>query len=158
MQIQTSLADYALLTAMLAPALFMTATGSLILSANNRLARIVDRLRDLVDMEDDDPVDRQFLDRQIERQRLRCSIILRAGRLLYLALSAFVGTSLGLAVDGATASVDLRLLPTGLAVAGVLLMLVACLALSRESGMAAASMNDEIEHVRRKRKQRRAAS
>ncbi len=156
MPMQTSLAHYAILTAMLAPALFMTATGSLILSANNRLARIVDRLRELVDADDGDPDDQQFLDRQIERQRLRCGIILRAGRLLYLALSAFVGTSLALAFDGAIANVDLRLLPTGLAVIGVLLMLVACLSLSRESGMAAASMNDEIEHVRRKRIRRRA--
>lgn len=157
MPIQTSLAHYAILTAMLAPALFMTATGSLILSANNRLARIVDRLRVLVEMEDTDPVEQTFLDRQIERQRQRCNIILRAGRLLYLALSAFVGTSLSLAIDGATA-IDLGLLPTGLAVTGVLLMLVACLTLSRESGMAMAAMNDEITHGHAQRIRRRGVS
>jgi hypothetical protein len=33
---------------MLAPALFMTATASLLVSANNRLARVVDRLRALI--------------------------------------------------------------------------------------------------------------
>ena len=37
-------AHYAILTAMLAPAFFLTATASLILSANNRLARVVDML------------------------------------------------------------------------------------------------------------------
>ena len=39
---------YSILTAMLAPALLMAATGSLLLSANNRLARVVDRLRILL--------------------------------------------------------------------------------------------------------------
>ena len=44
--------DYAILTAMLAPAFFLTATGSLLISASNRLARVVDRLRQLMkDME-----------------------------------------------------------------------------------------------------------
>ena len=49
MPLSSSLAHYQILTAMLAPALFMTATSSLIMSANNRLARIVDRLRHLLD-------------------------------------------------------------------------------------------------------------
>ena len=44
------------LTAMLAPAFFLTATASLLLSANNRLARIIDRtralLRELPDIQD----------------------------------------------------------------------------------------------------------
>ena len=39
---------YTILTAILAPALLMAATGSLLLSANNRLARVVDRLRILL--------------------------------------------------------------------------------------------------------------
>ena len=34
---------YQVLTSMLAPALFLAATGSLLISANNRLARVVDR-------------------------------------------------------------------------------------------------------------------
>ena len=41
-------AHYAVLTAMLAPAFFLTATASLLLSANNRLARIIDRPRTLL--------------------------------------------------------------------------------------------------------------
>ena len=41
-------AHYAILTAMLAPAFFLTATASLLLSANNRLARIIDRARTLL--------------------------------------------------------------------------------------------------------------
>ena len=51
----SALGHYAILTAMLAPAFFLTATASLLLSANNRLARIIDRartlLRELADIE-----------------------------------------------------------------------------------------------------------
>ena len=39
---------YQILSSMLAPALLMAATASLLVSANNRLARVVDRLRSLV--------------------------------------------------------------------------------------------------------------
>ena len=46
--LQTALSHYAILTAMLAPALLMAATASLLVSANNRLARVVDRLRALI--------------------------------------------------------------------------------------------------------------
>ena len=57
-QFQSALAHYAILTAMLAPALLMAATASLLTSANARLARVVDRLRALmVSWEFDAPED-----------------------------------------------------------------------------------------------------
>lgn len=130
---------YGILLAMLAPALFMTASASLLQSANNRLARVVDRLRTL--MADQGgaalPVAR------IALQRRRCRLILRACRLLYLALAAFVGTSLAVAADTV---LDHRLvhLPTVLAVCGVLLVLSACLYLSREAGLAVRALDQEL--------------
>jgi hypothetical protein len=39
--------NYAALTVMITPALFMTASGSLIISTSNRMSRIVDRIRQL---------------------------------------------------------------------------------------------------------------
>ena len=66
-----SLAHYAILTAMLAPAFFLTATAALLTSANARLARIIDRaralLRDLTGC--DDPETRALLERRIVVQR-----------------------------------------------------------------------------------------
>ncbi|MBX3724615.1 MAG: DUF2721 domain-containing protein [Xanthomonadales bacterium] len=125
---------------MLAPALFMTASASLLQSANNRLARVVDRLRTL--MADQGAADLPAA--RVALQRRRCSLILRACRLLYLALAAFVGTSLAVAADTV---LDHRLvhLPTVLAVCGVLLVLSACLYLSREAGLAVRALNQEIE-------------
>ena len=43
-----ALSHYAILTAMLAPAFFLTATASLLMSANNRLALVIDRLRQVL--------------------------------------------------------------------------------------------------------------
>jgi uncharacterized membrane protein len=146
-------AHYAVLTAMLAPAFFLTATASLLLSANNRLARIIDRartlLRELVDVETEE--ERRLYEMRIRLQRRRSLIILRAGQLLYGAISCFVGTSLAVAVD---TFVEHRLggLPTWLAAIGVLAMLAASLLLARESTLAVTAINEEMDHRHVKKK------
>ena len=146
---------YGILLAMLAPALFMTATASLLQSANNRLARVVDRLRTLMRdsaLPDEQRTDRDaFYTAQIVRQRLRSRLILRASRLLYLALAAFVGTSLTVAADSLFGHA-FEYLPTGLAMAGVLLVLLACLNLSREAGLAVRALDMELDLFEDKRR------
>jgi hypothetical protein len=140
---------YAILTAMLAPAFFLTATASLLLSANARLSRIIDRARTLLAqlsaMQSDCAQERAMLERRIALQRRRSLIILRAGQLLYTAISFFVGTSLAVAAD---TFFDHRLggLPTALAALGVLAMLAASLLLARESTLAVTAINEEMDH------------
>ncbi len=99
-----SYGPYAILTAMLAPAFFLTATASLLMSANTRLARVVDRLRSLLhelnSVEAEGAADRELLDRRILKQRRRTQLILRGSQLLYVAISSFVATSLFVAIDG----------------------------------------------------------
>src|SRR3970282_2144091 len=71
---------YAILTAMLAPAFFLTATASLLMSANSRLARVVDRLRSLLhelESVESDGTQRDLLDRRIVQQRQRTQWIPR---------------------------------------------------------------------------------
>ena len=46
------LPNYAALSAMITPAIFLTANGSLIISTSNRMSRIVDRIRVLNDLAD----------------------------------------------------------------------------------------------------------
>ena len=130
---------YAILTAMLAPAFFLTATASLLLSANNRLARIIDRARSLL------------IEYPLALQRQRSLIILRAGQLLYVAISFFVGTSLTVAADSFL-NYRLGLFPTLLAALGVLAMLAASILLSRESTLAVTAINEEMDHRHVKRK------
>ena len=45
--------NYATLSAMITPAIFMTANGSLIISTSNRMSRVVDRIRVLNDRGDE---------------------------------------------------------------------------------------------------------
>lgn len=125
-----NLGHYAILTSMLAPALLMAATASLLISANARLARVVDRLRALIVAWEDDAPDRAERAVQIQRHRGRAQLVLRACQMLYAGLGAFVVTSLSLAVD-AFLGFRLGVLPTVLAVIGVSFLLFASLAMGR---------------------------
>lgn len=136
---------YAILTAMLAPAFFLTATAALLASANARLARVVDRLRSLIVAWEEEAPDRAERAAQISRHRQRAHLVLRACQMLYAALASFVGTSLTLAID---AFIGFRMgaLPTLLAVAGVLFLLAASFSLWREVSLSVRSFDDELDH------------
>lgn len=140
-------AHYAVLTAMLAPAFFLTATASLLMSANNRLARIIDRLRAVLKEleETDDPQYRTVLDARIGVQRRRSVLVLRGSQLLYAAITFFVLTSLAIAAD-ATLGYRAGQLPTALAALGVLSLFASSVFLSRESMLAVQAINDEMDH------------
>ena len=151
--------SYAALSAMITPAIFLTATGSLIISTSNRMSRIVDRIRTLNDL--GDSIDRgdtkldllperlAHLDDQIRRLEWRSDRIRYTLSMLYVALATFVGTSLTLAVDTiignrhVTSSVA-----TALSVAGVALMLLASVNLVREARAALSSNHREIRFYR----------
>ena len=142
---------YAILGAMLAPAFFLTATGSLLMSANNRLARVIDRARILIrELEDErDEAERHSLESRIALQRWRSRIILRGSQLLYAAITCFVGTSLTVAGD-AFFGYRFGTLPTGLAALGVLALLASSLLLARESALAVDAIDVELEHASRR--------
>ena len=142
---QTDALDhYAILTAMLAPALLMAATASLLVSANARLARVVDRLRTLIVAWEQDAPDRIGRDQQIQRHRQRAQLVLQACQMLYAALGGFVGTSLGLAVD-AFLGFRLGVLPTALAIIGVSFLLLASIAMGREVRLSVRSFDQELD-------------
>ncbi|WP_058834595.1 DUF2721 domain-containing protein [Luteimonas abyssi] len=151
-----SLGQYAILTAMLAPAFFLTATAGLLTSANARLARVIDRARNLMRelADNQDPEDRKIIEARIALQRTRSRLILRASQLLYVAISCFVGTSLSVAGDAFLG--HLQHLPTVLAVLGVLAMLTSSVLLAREASLAVAAVNHEMDdaHARAHRLRR----
>jgi len=145
-----SLAHYAILTAMLAPAFFLTATAALLGSANARLSRIIDRarnlLKDLAASEDEE--ERAMLEQRITVQRRRSLIILRASQLLYVAITCFVATSLLVAGDSFFNHV-FGPWPTIMAVLGVLSMFGSSLLLASEASMAVRAVNDEMDDAHR---------
>jgi len=149
--------NYAALTAMITPALFMTASGSLIISTSNRMSRIVDRIRQLNELSDglsrgmtdlDFPASRlDHVGDQLERLVWRSDRIRLALTLLYQAMAMFVGTSLTMAIDALIGNY-LVALPTSLAIGGVTLLLVACIQLTREARAALRSNRVEIDFFR----------
>lgn len=147
MPFNPALEHYAILAAMLAPAFFLTATASLLGTANSRLARVIDRLRNILKEleETTDPEYRQVLERRIDIQRRRSRLVLRGSQLLYVAISCFVGTSLAVAAD-ALIGYRVAALPTVLAALGVLAMFAASLYLSRESNLAVGVIGEEMDH------------
>ena len=98
--------QYETLTAMITPAIFLTANGSLIISTSNRMSRVVDRIRVLNDLSDklcrgETNLDyaQNRLDHahdQLDRLVWRSDRIRYALVALYLAFGAFVGRSLAL--------------------------------------------------------------
>lgn len=144
MSLPASIDHHVVLGAMLAPALLMAATGSLLISANARLARVVDRLRALIVAWEQDAPDRAERDSQISRHRRRAALVLRACRLLYAALGCFVGTSLGLAAD-ALLGFRLDAVPTALAVLGMLCLLAASIAMGLEVSLSVRSFDEELD-------------
>lgn len=144
---------YLTLSAMITPALFLTANGSMILSTSNRMSRIVDRVRILLDLNDQlcrGRTDHDFvLERrnhvllQLEHLEWRSGQVRNALTLLYTAFASFVGTSMALAIDVLLGN-KFPGIPTALAMLGVSLMLVASVNLIREARRALQTNREEI--------------
>jgi hypothetical protein len=149
--------SYETLSAMITPAIFLTANASLIISTSNRMSRVVDRIRVLNDLADKLCRGAADLDYTVERldhihdqlrglewrnDRIRIALIA-----LYVAFASFVGTSLALAIDAAM-NRSLIVLPTILAVVGVSLLLFASLSLVREALKALRTNRLEIRFYR----------
>jgi hypothetical protein len=156
---------YATLSAMITPAIFLTANGSLIISTSNRMSRVVDRIRVLNDLAD--RLGRGATDLDFPQERLAhvqdqlAQLVWRGSRIryaltaLYMAFGMFAGTSLALAIDVWTGNL-LVALPTLLAVLGVGLMLFACVNMVREAILALQSNRLEIGFFRHLQERRKA--
>ena len=154
MPLSDTLAHPTVIGAMLAPALLMAATGSLLISANARLARVVDRLRLLVLGEGDPdgvapPLPEH--EKQIAEHRRRAALVLRACWMLYVALGCFIGTSLALA-GSVLAEARIGIAATVLAILGMGSLLGAAVAMGREVSMAVRSLDAELDAALAKRR------
>jgi hypothetical protein len=127
-------------TAMIAPALFLTATGSLLISTSNRMGRIVDRIRAIVSMCESGQLEqldfssyrRKHAIDELRHLHTRSNRVMVAVTMLYMALSAFAATSMAIAIN-LIAGHFLDALPVVCAVTGVGLLLVACINLVLEA-------------------------
>ena len=146
----------AVLTAMITPAVLISACGALIFSTSSRLGRVVDRVRFLTakfeELARDPASDDMFAERrvlifgQLRRQTTRAMLIQRAMVAFYLALGIFVATSIAVAVVGVIAQ-SLTWLAVIMGLAGALVMLVGTLFLIVESRLALGAITSEMDFV-----------
>ncbi len=127
---------------MITPALLILASASLIATALVRLARIVDRVRKLSEPGG------AFNEDELARHERRANLALVAVAVLFAAVVAFVASGIAIPIDRATGD-RLIWLPVGLALFGMLLIVIGAGSMVLECGYSAAQIRDEIESLRR---------
>jgi Protein of unknown function (DUF2721) len=153
--IPDSVAGLSVLTAMITPAVLILACGTLITSTAGRLARIVDRVRVLSQAYEHltlDEGDVAFaherlaeIERQIASHAQRGRLIQGSLTSFYVALGFFVATSISLAL--VMLAPLLAWLSSFLGLVGTLIVFYGCVLLIRETRMALASVNSEMDFV-----------
>jgi hypothetical protein len=143
------------LTAMITPALLISATGSLVLSTSTRLGRVVDRVRELevrlsnlIVVEDKNaiPLYEKRIDtivNLLDKVTTRARILQRAMSAFYYGLGVFILTSVTIAVAGIFNIY--RWLPIPVGIVGILFLLYGSILMLLETRMATATVNAEMD-------------
>jgi hypothetical protein len=146
----------AVLTAMITPAVLISACGALIFSTSTRMGRVVDRVRLLSErfekLAQNPEQDDMFQERwalifsQLDRQTSRARLLQRAMASFYAALSVLVATSVAIAILAAVAH-NYTWIAVVLGLVGSLFMLYASVLLVVESRMALGAITSEMDFV-----------
>ncbi len=144
------------LTAMITPALLISATGSLVLSTSTRLGRVVDRVRDLeqrlselitTDEKESIPLYEKRVDTVVsllDKVTSRARILQRAMGTFYYGLGFFVLTSVSIAIVGIFPAVY-RWLPIPIGIVGIMYLAWGSVLMLKETRMATATVNAEMD-------------
>jgi hypothetical protein len=145
----------AFLTAMITPALLISATGTLVLSTSTRLGRVIDRVRELerrlAELITTDEKEQIVLyEKRVEavfdlldKVTTRSRILQRALFTFYAGLLMFVLTSLTIGIAGILNHYAWVPIPVGLI--GILFVFVGSVLMMQESRMATATVNTEMD-------------
>lgn len=143
------------LTAMITPALLISATGSLVLSTSTRLGRVVDRARALevrlgeliyVEHEDEVPLYEKRLEvimDLLDKVTSRSRILQRAMGAFYYGLGFFILTSVTIALAGILNIYKWMPIPVG--IVGIMFLFYGSLLMLKETRMATATINAEMD-------------
>lgn len=150
-----ALSSSRILTAMITPAVLISACGTLIFSTSARLGRIFDRVNSLKgEMEGvlagklSHPEERMaFLKMQVEKQRVRARLMQKALAALYTATALFVAASLGIAINTAYGSSDTSWVAIVIALSGGLFLFAASAILLYESRHNLTFINRHIDFI-----------
>jgi hypothetical protein len=145
---------FAVLTAIVAPAILTNACSVLALGTSNRVARVVDRTRvltaELVKLAPAEAGSATRL-RQIQRLRTRARLLMSALRLIYAALGSFAACALISVVGALATSYDLPLLfhasafvALSIGLGAVTALVVGCTKMVAETRLALVGMGEEV--------------
>lgn len=148
----------AVLSAMITPAVLISACGSLLLTTSQRLSRVIDRTRKIADLlealagdPEGEPLRgerRQLLLEQLGTAAHRARLLQRAISCLYLTLSVFVGTSVAIGIVS-VGGYAYTWLPIVLGIAGAAMLFAGSLLLIAETRLALRAVNREMDFVLR---------
>ncbi|MFL6467792.1 MAG: DUF2721 domain-containing protein [Pyrinomonadaceae bacterium] len=149
------------LTAMVTPALLISATGSLVLSTSTRLGRVVDRVRALeerlsaliyVENKESIPLYEKRVEVVVElldKVTTRSRILQKAMGAFYYGLMFFILTSVSIAVAGFSVVYTWipfpRWIPIPIGVVGIMFLFYGSILMLRETRMATATVNAEMD-------------
>lgn len=143
------------LTAMVTPALLISATGSLVLSTSTRLGRVIDRVRHLEDRLSeliylDNKAEVPLYEKRVEvivdlldKVTSRSRILQRAMEMFYYGLGMFVLCSVTIAI--AAIFNNVRWLPIPIGIVGIMFLFIGTVLMIRETRMATATVNAEMD-------------
>jgi hypothetical protein len=145
------------LTAMITPALLISASGSLVLSTSTRLGRVIDRARDLIErldvlilMEDKDsmPYHTRRLEANfdlLDKVTSRARILQRAMVAFYRGLALYVLTSVSI---GISILIPVAIwVPVPVGIIGILFTFYGSVLMMWEAGMATTTVNTEMDYT-----------
>lgn len=145
------------LTAMVTPALLISATGSLVLSTSTRLGRVVDRVRslevrlgELIYLDEAEQKDVPLYEKRVEvivdlldKVTSRSRILQKAMGAFYYGLGLFVLTSVTIAIAGLFNTY--RWIPIPVGIVGIMFLFYGSVLMLRETRMATATVNAEMD-------------
>lgn len=144
------------LTAMITPAVLISACGAMILSTSLRLGRVADRVRALSEKLEDFAHGEQEITHRKERSLAiftqlgkltkRARILQRAIVIFYATLGTFVATSVSIGIVAAV-GVQIGWLPLIGGIAGACLLFLGSLTLIYEARLALETINSEMDFV-----------
>jgi hypothetical protein len=147
----------AVLTAMITPAVLISACGTMILSTSTRLGRIVDRVRSLSDrLEELNQSDErgetararlEMIFEQLDKLTSRSRILQRCMVTFYLSLGMFVATSVAIGVVAFSGRPRYNLIPVGLGIAGACFLFYGSILLILEARLALSTIHSEMDYI-----------
>lgn len=145
-----------ILTAMITPAVLISACGAMILSTSLRLGRVADRVRALSEKLENYSHDKMEISHRKERSRAifaqlgklttRARILQRAIVIFYATLGTFVATSVSVGIVAVTGA-QFSLLPVIGGIAGASLLFLGSITLIYEARLALETINAEMNFV-----------